>query len=77
MLQFSGEKESSTPTHNKTEPSGGDKASFRLGYHSPHIIKIKEINLCKIQIYAIQLSFLNFHFSYFQIIRQSNATGSC
>jgi len=34
-LLFSGKLESSTPTCNKTEPSGGDKASFRLGYHSP------------------------------------------
>jgi hypothetical protein len=36
--------ECSTPTFNKTEPSGGDKASFRLGYQQ-NLSHLKEIKL--------------------------------
>jgi len=44
------------PNQNKTEPSGGDKASFRLGYYSSQEEQMKVINLAKIQTKSVVLT---------------------
>jgi len=41
---------SGIPTYNKTEPSGGDKASFRLEYRSSLNWIIIKINFANIQL---------------------------
>ena len=41
------------PNQNKTEPSGGDKASFRLGYHFSQKEQMLVINLAKIRTKAV------------------------
>jgi hypothetical protein len=44
------------PNQNKTEPSGGDKASFRLGYYSFQEEQMKVINFTKKQTKSVVLT---------------------
>jgi hypothetical protein len=44
------------PNQNKTEPSGGDKASFRLGYYSFQREQKGVINFAKIQTISVVLT---------------------
>jgi len=49
MKTTEGWKRRQYPNQNKTEPSGGDKASFRLGYYDFQKEQMKVINVAKIQ----------------------------
>jgi len=56
MHHLHGWKRKQYPNQNKTEPSGGDKASFRLGYYSSQKEQMKVINLTKKQTKSVVLT---------------------